>query len=168
MSTISRRDDPKYLKAYDRGMLRSAFVSLFWGVIMERRKRGAFTLLSLAKKLGTNKGEVSRWFSTDPNWTINTISNIANALNLDIQIRAIDRSTGVVYTPSGIEAPSQAYGQATRLATGSSGLVFSTGSGGLITYNSSALTDTDWSGVTPSIVRAGSDMGNPMPMVFAA
>jgi DNA-binding phage protein len=106
MSTGTREDDPKYLKAYDQGLLRSAFVSLFWGVIMERRKNGSFTMLSLAKKLGANKGEVSRWFSTQPNWTINTISNIANALDLDIEVRAVDRNTGIVYTPSGVEHPS--------------------------------------------------------------
>jgi hypothetical protein len=105
MSIKSRRDDPKYLSAFDRGMLRSAFVSLFWGVIVERRKRGGFTLQGLAKLLGANKGEVSRWFSTQPNWTLNTIANIASALDLDLQIRAVERSTGIIFTPSGVEHP---------------------------------------------------------------
>lgn len=84
-------------------MLRSAFVSLFWGIIMERKKRGSFTLQSLAKILGTNKGEVSRWFNGDPNWTINTIANLANALDVDIKIQATDRNTGAIFTPAGIQ-----------------------------------------------------------------
>lgn len=102
MSTKARKSDPKLLLAYDRGMLRSAFVSLFWGIIMERRKRGAFTLIALAKLLGTNKGEVSRWFSGSPNWTLNTIAAVANALNVDLRIEAIDRTTQQVFTPAGL------------------------------------------------------------------
>jgi transcriptional regulator with XRE-family HTH domain len=96
----SRKSDPKFVRAYDRGMLRSAFVSLFWAIITERRKKG-FTFQALAKLLGTNKGEVSRWFNGDPNWTINTIANLAIALDVDLQIQAIDRNTGMVFTPAG-------------------------------------------------------------------
>ena len=57
--------------------------------------------------LGANKGEVSRWFNGDPNWTINTIAAIADALNVEIRIQAIDRVTGVVFTPAGIQKPSR-------------------------------------------------------------
>lgn len=84
-------------------MLRSAFVSLFWGIIMERKKRGSFTLQALAKALSTNKGEVSRWFNGDPNWTINTIANVADALDVELRIQAIDRKSGEVFTPSGLQ-----------------------------------------------------------------
>src|SRR5215469_5296908 len=97
----SRKDDPKFLLAFERGVLRSAFVSLFWAVITERKKRGSFTLQGLAKVLGANKGEVSRWFRGDPNWTVNTIAGIANALNVDLRIEAIDRETNMVFTPAG-------------------------------------------------------------------
>ena len=103
MSTKSSKSDPKFTLSYERGMLRSAFVSLFWGIIMERKKRGGFTLLALAKILGANKGEVSRWFNGDPNWTINTIANLASALNVDLKITAVDRDTGAVFTPAGIQ-----------------------------------------------------------------
>jgi transcriptional regulator with XRE-family HTH domain len=82
-------------------MLRSAFVSLFWGIITERKKSGTFTLQGLAKALGKNKGEVSRWFNGDPNWTVNTIAAIADTLNVDLNITAIDRVTGQVFTVSG-------------------------------------------------------------------
>jgi hypothetical protein len=75
MST-SKKDDPKFLRAYDRGMLRSAFRSLFWAIISDRKKRGGFTLLQLAKTIGANKAEVTRWFKGDPNWTLNTVAEL--------------------------------------------------------------------------------------------
>jgi transcriptional regulator with XRE-family HTH domain len=103
--SMKRRSDPKYIQAYERGMLRSAFVSLFWGVISERKKRGGFTLKGLAKSLGTNKAEVSRWFNGNPNWTVNTIANIATALDLELRIEARERSSGIIFTASGIQLP---------------------------------------------------------------
>src|SRR5262245_26351616 len=102
MSTNRPEPDTEFDCAYERGMLRSAFVSLFRAVITERKKRGDFTLQGLAKTLGTNKAEVSRWFNGDPNWTVNTISNLAHALDVDVEIRARDRrSPGIVFTPGG-------------------------------------------------------------------
>jgi transcriptional regulator with XRE-family HTH domain len=83
-------------------MIRAQFASLFWAAIMEKRKRGKFPLSELAKLLGKNKGEVSRWFSGNaPNWTVGTIAEVAYALNLEIRIEAIDRDTGMVLTESG-------------------------------------------------------------------
>lgn len=101
--SIKKRSDPKYILAYERGMLRSAFVSLFWGVIAARKKRDGYTLQKLAKELDTNKAEVSRWFNGDPNWTINTIASIANALDLELRIEAVERSTGLIFTSAGIQ-----------------------------------------------------------------
>ena len=113
MPTRSRKRDPKFVRSYDRSMLRSAFLSLFWGIITERRKRKpSFTLQGLAKVLGTNKAEVSRWFNGDPNWTINTIAAVANALNVELSIQAVDRETGAIFTPAGLlQAPSAAQPQ---------------------------------------------------------
>jgi hypothetical protein len=100
----SRKSDPKFVRAYERGMLRSAFKSLFWAVISERKKRSAgYTLIQLAKGVATSKHEVSRWFNGDPNWTINTIASIANALGVDLRIEAVDRVSGEVFTPAGIQ-----------------------------------------------------------------
>lgn len=90
------------LKEYDRLMLRSAFVSLFWAAITERRRAGKFTLQSIADYVGTNKSAVSRWFSNDaPNWTVDTISDVAGALDLELKIEAVDRITGKVFASSG-------------------------------------------------------------------
>jgi transcriptional regulator with XRE-family HTH domain len=98
----SKSDDPKFEKAYYRAMVRSAFLSMFWAVISERKKSG-LTLISLAKAIGSSKHEVSRWFNGDPNWTLNTIAAIAHALKLTLQVRAIDEQ-GNVYGASGLQS----------------------------------------------------------------
>jgi len=87
------------LRVYDRHMFRSTLVSLFWNVIIERKKRsGGFKLQNLADALGISKSTVSRWFSSSlPNWEADTVSDIACALNLDLRIMAIDRADGTVY-----------------------------------------------------------------------
>lgn len=89
LTNRSKTDDPKFERAYYRAMLRSAFLSMFWAVISDRKKHG-LTLISLAKSIGSSKHEVSRWFNGDPNWTINTIAAIAHALKLTLRVEAID------------------------------------------------------------------------------
>jgi transcriptional regulator with XRE-family HTH domain len=100
--SISKKTDPKFERAYDRAMLRSAVASLFWGIISERKKQGGFTFQELAKKIGSTKHELSRWFNGDPNWTLNTVASIANALDVELRVEAVDRSKRV-YRPYGIQ-----------------------------------------------------------------
>jgi len=108
MISISRRkSDLKFVRAYERGMLRSAFVSLFWAIFQFRKGTKGLTLATLAKMISANKSEVSRWFRGDPNWTVNTIAGLAHALDVELEIRARDRATGIVFTPAGIEKRSQ-------------------------------------------------------------
>jgi hypothetical protein len=100
----TKQTKERRLQEYDRHMLRSALVSLFWGVISERKRRSKFTFQQLADRVGTNKSVVSRWFSKPhPNWRIDTIADIAGALDIEIYIEARDRATGAVYTPQGIQ-----------------------------------------------------------------
>lgn len=90
------------MRAFDREILRSAFVSLFWNVIAFRKEHGGFALKVLSDKIGVNKSAPSRWFSgVRPNWTIDTISDIAEALGVDITIAARDRQSGMVFTVNG-------------------------------------------------------------------
>lgn len=104
MQTKNLSAEPELMKRYDRGMLRSAFASLFWAVITDRRKNG-FKLKELAEGLGCDKSAVSRWFSNDPpNWQVDTISDLAHVLNLELRIEARDRETGAIYTPSGMRS----------------------------------------------------------------
>ncbi len=103
MSTKQKIPSQERLRAYDREMLRSTFVSIFWAAITERRKRERFTLQSLADRLGIDKSAVSRWFSGEnQNWETDTIADIAAALDLELEITARERSNpSVVITASG-------------------------------------------------------------------
>lgn len=56
----------------------------------------------VADKLAINKSVVSRWFSgKSPNWEMNTVADIADALDLEIRIEAVDRNTGHVFSCTG-------------------------------------------------------------------
>lgn len=104
-------DRQQRLKEYDRLMLRSAFASLFWVALSERRRRGKFTFKDLARLAGTSKSVVSRWFSGDqpPNWEVDSIADIAGALDIELRIEAIDRATGAVLSPTGARAVTEAH-----------------------------------------------------------
>src|SRR5882757_8223151 len=94
-----KQSDPNFSRAYERATLRAAFVSLLWAVFTYRKRKDGLTLQALAKSIPANKAEVSRWFKGDPNWTVNTIASLANALNVDLRITAVDRKTGALFTP---------------------------------------------------------------------
>ena len=107
-AVMSTKND-KLVKEYQREMLRSAFASLFWSVISKKKKQGG-SMKDVADKLSINKSVVSRWFSgRSPNWEINTIADLADALDLDMRIEAIDRNTGHVFSCNGeVAAPHSA------------------------------------------------------------
>src|SRR5437879_299734 len=110
MWTRAPKSREELLIAYNREMLRSAFVSLFWSVISIKKRRGGFPLKTLADKIGVHKSAPSRWFSGgQPNWTVNTISDIAGALNLDLEIRGRDQKTGETYAPHGLIQPANTF-----------------------------------------------------------
>lgn len=88
-------------RLYDRMMLRSAFQSLFWVVLLARKRQEKLTRKGLADKLGVHKSFVTRAFSRPPNWQIDRVADISDALNVDLIVEARDRKTGVIYTPSG-------------------------------------------------------------------
>jgi transcriptional regulator with XRE-family HTH domain len=97
-AAMSMNKSDKVAKEYKREMLKSAFVSLFWSVISDRKKNGG-SMKELADKLSINKSAISRWFSgKNPNWEVSTLADIADALDLDIRIEAVDRSTGRIFT----------------------------------------------------------------------
>lgn len=98
---------PSEEKKYRHLKLRRLFSSIFWGVVSERKKRGGYLLQSLADAVDRDKSQVSRWFSGNPNWTLDTIADVAEALDLELRIEARERSTGMLFTACG---PSQTVG----------------------------------------------------------
>jgi transcriptional regulator with XRE-family HTH domain len=89
-------------RLYKRIMLRSEFQSLFWGVLKTRKREAKLTLKGLADRLGINKSYVTRSFSSPPNWQIDKIADMADALGVDLHLEARDRTTGAIYTPTGL------------------------------------------------------------------
>lgn len=81
--------------------MRSEFQSLFWHVLTVRKRETKFSLKALADKLGINKSYVSRSFSAPPNWTIDKLSDMAEALQVDLVLEARDRVSGRIYAPAG-------------------------------------------------------------------
>jgi hypothetical protein len=126
---MTKMPDEAHLKAYDRVLFAGSVVSLFWTAIKERRKHGKFPLKALADATGIDPAKISRDFSGEPNWRLHTAVDIASALDLDLELRARDRKTGMVFTASGpiagpnyVTASSDRVGSAsTEPATESSG-----------------------------------------------
>lgn len=102
------QDETTSLRDFDRGILRSTFVSIFWAVLTFKRKTSGYRLQHLADALNIDKSTVSRWFSSvRPNWRTNTISDIAGALNVEIRIEVVDRTTGRRFNAQGEVHPVQ-------------------------------------------------------------
>lgn len=104
MTQMKRRDKKAdFSTELARDIVRSSFASLFWMIIKYKKAYQSFSLKTLADKIGVNKSEPSKWFRGDrPNWTLNTVSDIADALDVDLEIRAFDRRTRMEFAPSGL------------------------------------------------------------------
>lgn len=87
---------------FARQMLRSNFVSLFASALKHRKtKTPSFGLVALARSIGKDKATLSRDFGGSPNWRLDTVADIAEALDLDLKIEAVDRASGVVIRATG-------------------------------------------------------------------
>ena len=106
-----RRTQKSRDRVLDRQMLRALFQSAFMSVIQTRKAREGYQLKQLAEDTQNLKSTVSRWFSSDPpNWQIDTMADIADALDLEVVLQLKDRKSGEVHTALGIssEAPAKA------------------------------------------------------------
>lgn len=102
MSTHMHLSSPSEVREYEQDILKSAFASLFWSIIQDRKSTAeGYALQTLADGIPTNKSEVSRWFSGRPNWRVSNVADIARVLGVDLEIRARERSSGNVYAPHG-------------------------------------------------------------------
>jgi transcriptional regulator with XRE-family HTH domain len=126
---MSTKTDPAFLRAFDRQMLRAKFQSLFWNVISARKKKGKYTLQQLADTLGVNKSAVSRGFSEPQNWTIDKLSDMADALGVELVIEARDKAGDVIYTPVGVTQPVVTASQSSAIQIRHQSNIVVTGSG---------------------------------------
>ena len=97
---MTKNSDSSSMK-FNRLMLRSAFQSLFWAVIVDRKRKTGLTLTTLADKIGVDKSYISRSFSSPPNWQIDKISDMADALGIELELRATDISSGEIFSSTG-------------------------------------------------------------------
>jgi transcriptional regulator with XRE-family HTH domain len=134
---MSTKTDPAFLRAFDRQMLRAKFQSLFWNVISARKKNGKYTLQQLADTLGVNKSAVSRGFSEPQNWTIDKLSDMADALGVELVIEARDKSGDVVYTPVGVMQPVVTASKSSAVQIAAESNIVVTGSSGSSRFNKS-------------------------------
>ena len=86
-------------KEYRKRSVHSMFQSLFWGALQDKHRR----IDDIADRTKYNKEHVRCLFRRDAWWSINAISDVAEALDLELNVEARDRTTGKVYTPSGVK-----------------------------------------------------------------
>jgi transcriptional regulator with XRE-family HTH domain len=116
MWTKKNKSAENEFRDYARDSFRSAVVSLFWNILAYRKKHSGFTQTALAEKIGVHKSAPSRWFSEEkPNWEENTMADIATALDVELEIFARDRKTGIWFSPSGVVESPTARVQAVRV-----------------------------------------------------
>lgn len=75
-------------------------VSIASAITAKRIKLG-MTQKQFANKMGVSQGLVSRWENGDANFTLETLVNIADALDIEISSPFAAEHTASGYTPSG-------------------------------------------------------------------
>ncbi len=101
---MTMNDLDTYTRDYRRQMTRAAFQSLFWSVLLKRKQDSGLTLKGLADKLGIHKSYMTRSFSSPPNWQIDKLSDLADALEVELVVEARDQKTGRTFTAFGIQS----------------------------------------------------------------
>lgn len=94
--------DDKFLREFSQQMLRAMVQSVFVSVFNEAKRTSKLSQSGLAKRLGINRSVISRNLSDPPNWTVDKISDMAEALNVDIEIIARNRVSGQCHTARGV------------------------------------------------------------------
>ena len=74
--------NPKFKKEYEKYSLR---IKLAYEMFQLRKKR-KMSQLELAKKIGTTQSVVARMEAGEQNFSIDTLSNVANVLNCKMKI----------------------------------------------------------------------------------
>lgn len=98
---MQTKTDDKQMREFRRHMLRGEFRSLFWMMFSERKRKSKLTLQVFADRLGIGKSSLSRGFNEPQNWTIDKMSDMADALGFDLIVEARDRESQAIVTPTG-------------------------------------------------------------------
>ena len=84
--TVTNWDEPLSPRAifYCRERLRNRIFDCVIKALADRVAMGTVPRAKLAKRLGKDPAQISRWFSGPSNWTIDTISDLMLALNAEL------------------------------------------------------------------------------------
>jgi hypothetical protein len=105
---MTNSNDMNRYDANQRDFLGESLARRIFGAIydalMVRKKDPGLTPTEFGERIGRDKTGVSKILRGPGNWTIKKISDVANALDLEVEVRFIDRrNTHRVFTPTGIQ-----------------------------------------------------------------
>jgi len=84
-------------------VLETQIFGAFWLAIEARRKEIALTQSQLAERTGRDKTNISKLLDGPRNWTIRTISDLAEGLDLEVEFCLEDRlNRDRKFTPTGV------------------------------------------------------------------
>lgn len=71
---------------YHRERLRNRIHECVYRALLVRHEQDGVTRADLAARLGKDKAQISRWLSGPSNWTLDTVSDLLLALNVDLEL----------------------------------------------------------------------------------
>ena len=84
-------------------VLETEIFGAFWLAIEARREESGLTQTQLAERTGRDKTNISKLLDGPRNWTLKTISDLAEALNVQVELVLKDReSVARSFTPTGV------------------------------------------------------------------
>jgi hypothetical protein len=98
-----RRASSENRRKFAAELLEHAFFGAFYSVISARKKEQSLTRAQLGKRMGREKTGISKLLSGPRNWQISTISDLAEALDVRVEFRLVDRINPLrTFTPTGV------------------------------------------------------------------
>jgi transcriptional regulator with XRE-family HTH domain len=114
-----RRASYKHRLQFAAEMMETAFFGAFYAAILARKEEQSLTRAALGKRMGREKTGISKLLSGPRNWQIDTISDLAEALDLRLEIALVDRVNPLrKFTPTGV-----VFNIPTEMTTGLSQLI---------------------------------------------
>lgn len=99
--------------AYFRGRLRHRLYDLIIREFLRQEKAQGLTRGEVARRIGRNPAQITRWFSTPSNWTLDTISDLMVAMGTepDFSVGSLVEEKPKNLVSGGREELAQGFGQ---------------------------------------------------------
>jgi hypothetical protein len=84
-------------------VLETQVFGAFWLAIEARRKESGLTQSLLVERTGRDKTNISKLLDKPRNWTLKTISDLAEALGVQVEVALKDKENSTrIFTPTGV------------------------------------------------------------------